>query len=391
MQNHFVWGDAACYPPTIQTSEGTEVWGNYYYSPGICPLGWTSVADQSISPAGLPTTLPASITAALCCPLGWFPYGGGVAGWSSHGCTTAWTSGHVLKNVWDVPSTYQNMLSSTDPATKTLTALTLQADASAVCDGIPIMWQNTDTAILRLLGQSIPTTVTSGSSGSSRATSSPTTSMPTPTPTAVLAYNPAPPSGLSTGAKIGLGVALPVGVIALLLAIFFTIRRRKHRHLAGISNIGAYGGALPEDQGRYVPMQKFDGPPQELDPAASVIPEMGPGHEAQELYATPTATRTQLASPFRSRLPLETRQSASEPLLRAISDEDISTTSAIAASLPMKSPAGSQARIDELRARIGQMRAEGSELTGGQTPMLEELEAELRREVTKRRNDDRSE
>ncbi len=68
-QNHYIVGDTACYPPTIDSPHGTEYWGNYYYSPGIsCPYGWYIATTQEVSFAGVSTTLSSASTGALCCP-----------------------------------------------------------------------------------------------------------------------------------------------------------------------------------------------------------------------------------------------------------------------------------------------------------------------------------
>lgn len=104
--------------------------------------------------------------------------------------------------------------SQTTTTTKTITYNFVTAD------GIPVMWQSTDIEILVLLGQ---TTLSSS-------TLPTTTALPSRATTLISVTTSAYPSpGLSTGAKIGIGVSIPLAVIAVLVGALITCFRRRSR------------------------------------------------------------------------------------------------------------------------------------------------------------------
>jgi len=119
-------------------------------------------------------------------------------------------------------------------ATRTASNLTLTAATTVNCDGIPVVWQTTDVAVLKIIGSTelIPaslltttktgtttraTTLSTGNGGTS-------TSGATPTGT-----SEAPGSSLGTGAKAGIAVGT-IGAVAIMLAglFFFFLRRRRN-------------------------------------------------------------------------------------------------------------------------------------------------------------------
>lgn len=136
-----------------------------------------------------------------------------------------------LTNVVYVPSL------TNGPAPASAKPSTLrQTDVSSTtvfADVIQVQWQSTDQQIIALMRQ------TASSSGSRSSTSSSTSVLPglsTTSPsaaavstTADAAATAAPSSGLATGAKVGIGVGVPLGVIALagLAALVFLFRRRR--------------------------------------------------------------------------------------------------------------------------------------------------------------------
>jgi hypothetical protein len=91
-----------------------------------------------------------------------------------------------------------------------------------LADGIPIMWQQSDAAILAHAATMTPTpqATTETKAKSPTASNSPTASTSTTN---------TPQPGLSPGAKIGLGVGIPVAVIALLAIGFLLWKRRQRR------------------------------------------------------------------------------------------------------------------------------------------------------------------
>lgn len=107
------------------------------------------------------------------------------------------------------------------PNDRNLTNWTVPKDTSAVCDGIPVLWQNTDVQILALLG--LTPTSASLTTGSQ-------TSIATPTSTSINSSTSTPSgSSLSSGAKAAIGVTIPLALIALIAGIFIFFRRRNSR------------------------------------------------------------------------------------------------------------------------------------------------------------------
>ena len=124
----------------------------------------------------------------------------------------------------------------------------------------------------------LPTATTNGptSTPTSTPTSPPTTNTtPTTSPTAAPGAPSATPkpepdkvpkekSGMSTGAKIALGLVIPIAVIAILAGLLFFMRRRKAA--AGKQSTKAVQGGYPDVSytGGYREQPKVDLGPQEL-------------------------------------------------------------------------------------------------------------------------------
>lgn len=138
-------------------------------------------------------------------------------------------------------------------------------------DGVPIMWQATDSAVLERATATAGTTPISPKVSPTNTSSE--TGMPSPSP-----------GGLSTGAKVGLGVGISVAAIILLLLGFFLGKRRRERQqTSNDSNVHYSGndtdyGKMPatqgyelSGQGRYHEMQTHPArtaDPQELPSVA---------------------------------------------------------------------------------------------------------------------------
>jgi len=58
------WGDykpaSTCYPPA---KTRVDVGAPYYFSPGVCPLGWATACSYTGH-----DNIPSTVTASLCCP-----------------------------------------------------------------------------------------------------------------------------------------------------------------------------------------------------------------------------------------------------------------------------------------------------------------------------------
>ncbi len=104
---------------------------------------------------------------------------------------------------------------------KTITDWVVPSATTLQCDGVPVMWQSTDVQILELLG--VTTAFSSGSIASSTAGTIPSNTG------SGLPADTAKSTGLSTGAKAGIGIAIPVVLIAIVAGVFFWFRRRAGR------------------------------------------------------------------------------------------------------------------------------------------------------------------
>ncbi|KAF2454047.1 hypothetical protein BDY21DRAFT_111077 [Lineolata rhizophorae] len=169
-----------------------------YYSPAICPSGYTSACPRpttSNDVGGLmgPSLIP-SESAIICCP-------------SDYACN----------------QTYQSMC------------------VSGTTSGyaIQVRWQQTDLAALEtdpLSPGVTPTPSTSSSQSSSIVSTTSSTSA---------SGSSSSGGGMSDGAKVGVGIAVPLGVLALgLVGAFFWWRRRKQKKATAAAT-GAPFNATP--------------------------------------------------------------------------------------------------------------------------------------------------
>ena len=86
-------------------------------------------------------------------------------------------------------------------------------------------------------------------------------------------FEPRGSGGLSTGAKIGIGIGVPLFVLQILLITFFVWRRRR-KHLAAANHLGTAPGEKSRRRGRL--RMIWDGKPKELDGR-----EVGERHELE--------------------------------------------------------------------------------------------------------------
>ncbi|KAN0113234.1 hypothetical protein V8E51_006185 [Hyaloscypha variabilis] len=245
--------DSSCYPSSYSSTytllADNGDWNQYYYSPAQCPDAWahattftsyfTNAADTPLG-AEVLFSLGSDTTAVLCCPSGYEYFGN-----AGHQCITTVSTGAEL--VYVSNSVSDNVLVLDTPATTTVTS----SAYTVWGDGIPVWWQSSDLAAFTeppkttaSSSSTIPTTSTNRAS-SSTATS---TSSGGSTPTSSLKPNYS--SGLSSGAKIAVGVTIPVVVIAVVLGIFLFFRRRGKRGAkARHDNIGGEERKYPNDRG----------------------------------------------------------------------------------------------------------------------------------------------
>ncbi|RDW65038.1 hypothetical protein BP6252_10689 [Coleophoma cylindrospora] len=263
------WGpgvaDTSCYPKS-SGEKRTSDWDMYYYSPGICPDGWSHAATFSSSYPGIShsaLSIASETTAVLCCPLGYQYLVDGFG----HQCWSSLTSG----------STYiytpldSNSLPGGPIQTRSadgLIQITINSTASsAFGDGVPIWWQSTDPTVFPLVGTTPTTWVV-------------TPTLSNSTPSLRPSKSNSPTNGTSTSVKIGVGVAVPLILIALVLGIVLYIRH--HKRLT-----------FPNRQNLAEPYQQNE-PAKELS-----------GTQLVELYTNPVELYTDDPSQNTTRIPSE--------------------------------------------------------------------------------------
>ncbi|OCL05950.1 hypothetical protein AOQ84DRAFT_390542 [Glonium stellatum] len=237
--------DPSCYPlGTLSASDvvGTDSWDLYYYSPGYCPNGWRAVTTiSSVFPASLSIgsilytgiSLGPDTTAAICCPSGYQYASASETLPAGHLCSTSLTENTVL-----------SFLLPTNDGDKWLigniSTTTWSTGEYIFGDGIPIWWKSGDLSILSSAATATPPTSLSASTSKASPTPTSTILPPTSTSTSTSARASTPllssqnsrSGGLSTGTEIGISVAIPVAIIAILvfgILIYFRRHRRANR------------------------------------------------------------------------------------------------------------------------------------------------------------------
>ncbi|KID85078.1 transmembrane alpha-helix domain-containing protein [Metarhizium guizhouense ARSEF 977] len=176
-----------------------------YFSPGlVCPSGYVSACHD--------TTGVASITTVTCCPALKNPD-------VTLGClTTSTLSGSwlTLYCTWIAPPSSDSMLPVTTSENGITTTQTygFHSPEGLNAFGIRMVYQSSDLSTK-------PTESTTHRSASRPSGAAATSNASQATDE---------PGGLSTGAKVAIGVVIPIVAIAALLGAFFWWRKRKHRH-----------------------------------------------------------------------------------------------------------------------------------------------------------------
>ncbi|KAF1969941.1 hypothetical protein BU23DRAFT_232606 [Bimuria novae-zelandiae CBS 107.79] len=259
--------DVSCFP--LGTMNAADLvnddtkWQLYYYSPAICPSGWTTATTFRSYVPGVDDTkffqLGPQTTAAICCPSSYSYFHMG------HLCAS------IVTRDQRVP--YVNPTSSgTDGWNRGIVStLTVAKDFTAVGDGVQIRWQSSNEAVL-----AAATDVTSiTSSSSSKKESQNSQQSPSLAPTASNTSDPGDKGGLSTGAKAGIGVsiaglALLTGILVGILLLLRHKKRQRQRQRQR-QLLHEVGGPKPVEKHAY-------GEPQEV-PVRD---------EPTELYASPS-------------------------------------------------------------------------------------------------------
>ncbi|KAF2437491.1 hypothetical protein P171DRAFT_492228 [Karstenula rhodostoma CBS 690.94] len=211
--------DPLCLPlGTFKREELIKVtWDFYYYSPAICPDEWSTVATfQSEIPGGIPAmvfSLGTQTTAAL-----GYEYGD-----IGHICQSSVTRNQRVPYVspTNLGISWDRGLVSTS---------TMAAGTMAYGDGVQILWQSTDEALLSA-AMKATTSASDTKKTSSLTGQSPSSTAQTSSSTSAATGGPAPRNrdGLSVGAKAGIGVGIAaVVLIATIVGWFLFLRRKRH-------------------------------------------------------------------------------------------------------------------------------------------------------------------
>ncbi|KAI0453735.1 hypothetical protein F5B21DRAFT_505014 [Xylaria acuta] len=184
-----------CYPPYYHVGTG------FYYSPAMCPSGW-SAACGNFGSGSIPETR------ATCCPSGYSCMDPPLETetWSTLSCIS-YAQSTIYVTVPD--DSYQ------------VWSRVVQLQPIINAGAINVRWQPTDFV----------TTTSSTSAPSPSSSSSFTTSSPTKPP-AASEPAPSPGQGISTGAKIAIGAGIGGGALIILLAsalYFLLVRRKRHK------------------------------------------------------------------------------------------------------------------------------------------------------------------
>ncbi|KAJ5650739.1 uncharacterized protein N7484_004462 [Penicillium longicatenatum] len=213
---------STCFPSGFATATTS------YFSPGLCPSGYTAAGLSEFS-------LDSNIeTRATCCPSGYNAQTGDAWPWySSNPCTSSNTNSD---------SVYVYTFNG---------AVTSETGTFGIQGkGISIRWQSTDfvsatsTSETLTSETSASTTSTFNGSTSKRSVSAATSAVGVAATTTGQSMS----NGLSTGAKIGIGVGCGVAAVIIIIVALLAYRRRKGK------------SALVSDQA----MAQQSGPPVEI-------------------------------------------------------------------------------------------------------------------------------
>jgi hypothetical protein len=173
------------------------------------------------------------------------------------------------------------------PSDRSLTDWVAPSNTSALCDAIPVLWQNTDIQILSLLGEQITQSASTATISNTQSTSPPTATGSL----GVISYNssltPSASSFLSIGAKAAIGIIIPSAFLALIVGILLFFRRRNSRNQQAHHELSTSSSIDSSNWTQLSSLQKqgLKGKTSELDSltrfeadADHQIAELGGGH-----------------------------------------------------------------------------------------------------------------
>ncbi|KAH8901520.1 hypothetical protein GQ53DRAFT_757144 [Thozetella sp. PMI_491] len=220
-----------CFP------SGWEPTSTAYFSPGICPSGYTTACSSVVSSGA------ATETRATCCPKGYS---------CQTGTDWPWFSTDLCE--YKVPSTVTFQYTTSIVGQGVVTTSHAGGGQQAInAFGVQIRWQSTDF---------VSTTSTASTSASTGSSNSPAQTQTSGAQSDAPSSAPAAASdGLPTGAKAGIGVGVALVVLLLLAGVALLWRRRRSQKAAALPANPMY--EAPTDNG-YLPYQST-APKNELD------------------------------------------------------------------------------------------------------------------------------
>ncbi|KAI6081495.1 hypothetical protein F4821DRAFT_249206 [Hypoxylon rubiginosum] len=200
----------ACLPSGFRASEA------YYYSPGICPSGYTSACHTLHVSAGGSVTE----TEATCCPTHDSYTCRESRGNDPFGCLSVFTGPKTF-----AVSTYYFHADSNGFDTEVAAGTTtiVWSDSFVLAYG-PVVRVKAGDTLITSVDSSTSMVVSSTSTSTTSAISLATPTMPVEADT-----NSSNSPGLSTGAAVGIAIGCTLAAILLFLAVFTMIRRRRKR------------------------------------------------------------------------------------------------------------------------------------------------------------------
>ncbi|KAF4541859.1 uncharacterized protein LTHEOB_8013 [Lasiodiplodia theobromae] len=231
------YADFDCMPPSFSKS----YWYGYagYYSPAICPGNYTSACERPKSASGgtpFGPPIAEGENAIICCPTGYECLTGSES-WcmSTEPTTSVWTY------------TYYESYSDT-PITSKTTDVSIPSGYA-----IQVRWREQDLVSLETDPLTPGASATPPPASTSRHSTALSSALPT---TSTPANTTTDGGGMSTSSKVGVGVGVPLGILAiagLLFTFCFLRRRRRHPSLDRSSDSGK---DLPEVHYTSLPHNK---------------------------------------------------------------------------------------------------------------------------------------
>jgi hypothetical protein len=159
-----------------------------------------------------------------------------------------------------------------DPSDRNIINWVIPSNTSALCDAIPVFWQNTDVQILSLLGAPPKSSTYSMQPGSS----------PAETGTSSILSALTPHSSLSGGGKAAIGITIPLLFLALIAGAFLVFRSRNSGIQQEPNELPTSSPSIEGSSWTQLnEMQKQKNEASELD--STVVSEAGGGNHAVEL------------------------------------------------------------------------------------------------------------